>query len=85
MILCACVSVYIYLGRGELDTEPSALTRCLFNRNLGLHEEANRKQTCLSGKLGGEEEKKMRRMEKSEGENRKSGQKRGEEEKMSIG
>lgn len=29
---------------------PNALTQCLFNHNLGLHENANRKQTRLPGR-----------------------------------
>lgn len=35
----------------------NALTQCLFNHNLGLHENANQKQTRLSGKLEEEEER----------------------------
>lgn len=31
--------------------EPNALTQCLFNHNLGLHENANQKQPWLPGRF----------------------------------
>lgn len=67
MLVCVCVSVCLYKysafciqERSKLDTGPNTLRRCLFNHNLGLHENANQKQTGLPGKLDrekGEEER----------------------------
>lgn len=55
--LCVCTCIQ-ERGEKNLETEPNALKQCLFNHNLGLHENANQKQTGFPGKLDEEEEEK---------------------------
>lgn len=52
--LCVCQFVHLSLysrGRRTLDTHPNTLRGCLFNHNLGLHENANGKQAGFTGRL----------------------------------
>lgn len=74
--VCACASVSeqskslrpaLRRETRRLDARPNAFRRCLFNHNLGLHENANRKQAALPGKLDRGEAGGVRRGEEEGG------------------
>lgn len=50
--MCVCQpvhSAFCIRERSKPDTGPNTLRLCLFNHNLGLHENANQKQTGFPG------------------------------------